>query len=159
ATRGRSTSRARRTSSRAAGSGTASASSRGTGTAHRRRVVRTDVELLDLADLVVHDLQAQRERGQRAVGLRLAAEAHRADEGDLLCLDVRHVELVLALAGHVVPQALMAEGQADAVLGEDHVVREQVVGNLVRLHGVQVLVDEAFEAGTVARTWFGLRVG
>ncbi len=73
----------------------------------------------------------------------LAALAHGADERDLLRLDVGHVELVRALAGHPEPQSFVAEREPNAVLRELGLARKQLGANRVRLHRVEVAIDEA----------------
>jgi hypothetical protein len=75
---------------------------------------------------------------------------HRAEEGDLLGLDVGHVELVRARRGGGRPQPLVAERQLHAVLGEPRGRREQLRIDLSVGHRLQVLVDEPFEAFALA---------
>ena len=83
-------------------------------------------QLLDFADAPVDDLEPHRDSDQCAVRRALASLAHRADERDLLRLDVGNVELVAAFARHSEPQALIAEWEANAVLGELGVAREEL---------------------------------
>src|SRR5690606_37828185 len=106
-------------------------------------------ELLDLGDLVIHDLEPKRDRDEIALavvhaGIREVL-AHRADERDLLRLDVGHVELVTAVTGHAVPQAFVAERELDAVLREARADRKELRARIVREHRFEVAIDVALE--------------
>ena len=120
-----------------------------------QRPVGPGGDLLDFGDLAVDDPEAQRQAHEFGIA-RLAGGGaagrfdHGAEEGDLLRLDVRHIELVVADAGGGGPQALVAERQLDAVLGKAHVAGEQLRVNVGVAHGGEVAIDEAFEAVALA---------
>src|SRR5690606_8509968 len=71
--------------------------------------LRPDRELLDLGDPLVDDLEANRDCDEIAFVVVRIAVLHvlddGADEGDLLRLDVGHVELIAADARHAVPRS------------------------------------------------------
>src|SRR5690606_10307270 len=112
-------------------------------------LARSDRELLDLGDPPVDDLQTDRNRDEVAFTVVRVSVCHvlddRADERDLLGFDVRHVELVRADPGHAVPESLAAERQADAVLGELDLAREELRIDVVLEHRLEIPIDVILE--------------
>src|SRR5690606_14983685 len=72
---------------------------------------RPNSELLDFRDATVGNSEPQRERDEVAVVGTRAVLSDGADEGDLLSLDVRNVELVVADPRHRIPESFVAQRQ------------------------------------------------
>ncbi len=88
------------------------------------------------------DLQAQRESNRRVV------LAQGSEKPDLAGLRIGDVELVGAEAAGSAPDAF-AERNHLLVFGELDLGRQRQAVGIARDHGVEVLIDEAFQAGAV----------
>ena len=113
------------------------------------RVLVANHDLLDLRDLLVANLQAQRDQRRRALARLAVVFLDRAEERDLPGRHVGHEQPVVSLRAQRVPEPV-ADREPLAVLGEAHAGRERHGAGVVRNHGVEVTVDEALEARAVA---------
>ncbi len=108
-----------------------------------------DHDLLDLRDLLVADLQAQRDqRGGTLVRIAVIL-FDGAEERDLSRRHVGHEQTVMALRAHRVPESI-ADRELLAVFRETHVGRERHRARLICDHGIEVAIDEALEARSIA---------
>ena len=93
-------------------------------------------------DEAMIDLEAQRDRDRRVIF------PQRSEEADLAGLRIGDVELVCTEAAGSAPDAF-AERNHLFVFGELDLGRERQTIGIARDHGVEILIDEAFQAGAI----------